>query len=172
MGNQKMKKIIPILLLVILPSCSALILSVGDNETEILFQGATMKTISQHFGPPVEKIKLVPPQPVSIRLVPPENSIGYSSTQTQLLTREISTINALYFCTYKYKGRIERKYDKGQVFSLAIMTLGINELFAVPYSLKEQTQRPDRTHKISVWYDNDENAVAYRWVEIRPEEDS
>jgi hypothetical protein len=153
---------------------------VGQEETSILFQGATMETISQHFGTPVKKIKLAPPKPVSAELIPPIKNNEYTSIDTQLFIKQVwdenqqlvvyPEIYAFYLYTYEYKGRIERKHDKGSVLAPALMTFGVTELFAIPYSIKEQTLRPGRTHIVSVWYDENKSAIAYRWVEIRPKE--
>jgi hypothetical protein len=174
-----MHKKILLFLLLPLSGCSAMILSVGQEETSILYKGATMETVSQHLGKPIEKNNLVPPKPVNEELIPEIENNEYSNINTELFIRQIWNENqqiavypkiyAFYLYTYEYKGRIERKYDKGSVLVPALMTFGVTELLAIPYSIKEQTLRPGRTHAVSVWYDNTKSAVAYSWGEIRPE---
>jgi len=177
-----MKNIIPLFLLLLLSGCSALILSVGgQRETSILFKGATMETVSQHLGTPIERIKLVPPKPVNAELIPQIEYNEYSRLYAELLIEPIWNENqqlmvdpeiyAFYLNTYEYKGRIQRKYDMGSAAYPALMTFGLSELIAIPATIKEQALRPGRTHIVTVWYDKFKRAVAYSWLEIRPKKE-
>jgi hypothetical protein len=169
-----MNQIFVVAICMLLTSCSAAILSIGQDETAILYQGANMETVSQHPGPPVEKTSFSIPKPFSDIANDQDDHIlfplvdrGWDEPTGHAV---YPSIFASYLHTYEYTGRIERRKEIGGPIAYALMSWGVSEIWEIPKAIQVQSQKSQYLHTASVWYDENKDAIAYLWLMVTPTE--
>lgn len=154
--------------LLLLTSCSAAILSVGGREeTSLIDTNSTRPQLTKLLGSPAASVPLQPPLAA--------RSIRDGEQGTELLVQYEKTTKpdggtwmelpytAVLKEEYSYKGRIQRKHEVGEAIGLAGYTVFLSELVMVPMALKTQVDRSNTLHRITVWYDAQDVAIAYLW---------
>ncbi len=155
----------------LLTSCSAAILSIGEEEYSVIHKDSKRGEIVAILGEPVESARIEPAKALSdilkerrkenqnlellgVPQVVREDSKGaITFPEATIISREI----------YVYDGRIERNTDVGEAASLAGFTWGLSEIVMVPVAIKMQAERSNQRYVITVWYDESQTALAYFW---------
>jgi hypothetical protein len=156
------------LLAQLLTSCSAAILSVGEEEYSVIHWGSKKGQIESHLGAPIESLKLVPPMSVADigRKFDHVDLLGFPAVKNDKGDPRVTypEVPAATQEKYSYTGRIQRKHDVGEAIALAGYTWGLSELIMVPAAIKMQADRSNQAHIVVVWYDKSNTALAYQWI--------
>ena len=65
---------------------------------------------------------------------------------------------------YQFVGILRKERDSYNAVSDALMTLGVIEVLAVPAAVVERSTV--RTKILTVWFDEFDTAVAYKWTTL------
>ena len=170
--NMVIHAIIIVFTACVLISCSAAILSIGEEEYSVIHENSKRDEIVTILGEPVESTRIEPAKALSdilkerrkenqnlellgVPQVVREDSKGaITFPEATIISREV----------YIYDGRIQRNTDVGEAASLAGFTWGLSEIVMVPVAIKMQAERSNQRHVITVWYDESQTALAYFWV--------
>jgi len=161
-----------VLVTLFLASCSAAILSVGEEEWSIIHSGSTKDQVESYFGQPSEVKKLDPP--MSIDLVRGEfdhielldsPAVRKNDGSEPFVTNP--QLAATSQVRYSYSDRVQKNNEVGEAVALTGYSWGLSELFMVPLALKMQVDRSSQTHFVTVWYDKSNVALFYQWITIQ-----
>ena len=154
----------------LLASCSAAILSIGEEEYSVIHRGSTKKEIVGFLGEPINTVTLAEPKSI-IELrkeYPFLEFLGFpaANNPNQSPNGIRPEVPAALREQYSYIGRIQRKTGVGEAVALAGYTWGLSELIMIPTAIKMQVERSHQIHMVTVWYSETNVALAYLWETV------
>lgn len=154
---------------IFLSGCSAVILATGTDEETIIHRGSTEAELEKTLGVPITMEIIPSPERVwDLRLVErPINLFVRPSLQVNESGKKYWVYpesRAHRKAQYKFVGRLRRIHDSGEATSLALMTFGASELLTIPVAVSERAN--DQTHILTVWFDENSVAAAYKWTRV------
>ncbi len=138
-----------------LTGCAAMITNSEPDEAALLQVGTTAAELAKRLGTPLSSVDVVP-RIQAVELWERDREVSL------LLPRESATTMA----DYAFKGRLDKQRRVGQAGFDSFMTLGLAEIVLIPKALWERVSQQEL--QLSVWFDANGRAVAYKWSELPP----
>jgi hypothetical protein len=156
-----------------LASCSAAIIGAGTSQSSVVHGNSKQAEIVKVLGAPTESINLRPAVLLSDvlksgadvhTLVAAQYVRQPDGSSLTVWPDALAVTQESYRCTCRIGGGGEAVAND---FEASGMTLGLMEIVLVPMAIKDQVARGQETHLVTVWYDESQTALAYRWVSIK-----
>jgi hypothetical protein len=141
-----------LLLPAILAGCAAAISRQGTDEDEIIRAGTTLEELVRRLGPPLRAGELSPPREAL--------ALWEGDHKVAILERSGLAVSTSVF---HFKGRLGKNTRATQASFDSFMTLGLAEVYLIPKALWERAT--DERLELTVWFDREGRAVAYKWAE-------
>ena len=142
-----------LLALVVLPcfaGCAATITKSEPDEPELIQAGTAEGQLAQRLGPPIRSAPMTPPRE-ALALWERDHQVSL------LLPHDIAVSESVF----RFKGRLDKQRRVAQAGFDSFMTLGLAEIYLIPKAVWERTT--DEELLLTVWFDADDRALAYKW---------
>jgi hypothetical protein len=158
------------IVLPLLASCSAAILSIGTAEEEIVDRGTTIADLEVRLGKPISEAEVSPPRSaLELKATHPDVVVLAEEDASSPGAGEEETVRARASRTlsYVFEGRLQRRNDAKEAVVMDVLTLGLAEAFYTPWSVSERFNA--KRYILAVWANNYGVVIAYRWLLASPQ---